>query len=88
MTKIIVLRGNVGSGKSTIAKDLFEKLGGEKKVLIVSHDDLNRKVLPYFDHEINAPHVRNIISEIMQVAQKIDWQYIIFDGIWRWWYYD
>jgi len=43
MPKIIMLRGNSGSGKSTVAKALQEKLG--RGTLLVSQDDVRREML-------------------------------------------
>jgi shikimate kinase len=42
-SKIVVLRGNSGSGKSTIAKVLQEKLG--RGTLLISQDDVRREML-------------------------------------------
>lgn len=44
MSKLIIIRGNSGSGKSTIAKELRKKLEG-KKVSIVAQDNIRREIL-------------------------------------------
>ena len=41
--KIIILRGNSGSGKSTVAKILQEKFGQD--TLLISQDEIRRKML-------------------------------------------
>jgi len=41
--KIIILRGNSGSGKSTVAKAMQEKIGHE--TLLISQDDVRREML-------------------------------------------
>jgi adenylylsulfate kinase-like enzyme len=44
MSQLIIIRGNSGSGKSTIAKELRKKLQG-KKVSIVAQDNIRRELL-------------------------------------------
>lgn len=46
MSKIIILRGNSGSGKSTVAKTLQQKFGSG--TLLISQDDVRRKMLLAF----------------------------------------
>lgn len=43
MPKLIVLRGNSGSGKTTVAKALQEKLGSN--TMLISHDMIRMQVL-------------------------------------------
>jgi len=43
MAKIVILRGNSGSGKSTVAKALQEKIG--RGTLLISQDDIRRNML-------------------------------------------
>ena len=43
MTKLIILRGNSGSGKTTIAKEL-QKLFG-KNTMLISQDVIRREML-------------------------------------------
>ena len=49
MHKIIVLRGNSGSGKTTIAKELQEKFG--KNTMLISQDVIRRDMLKVKDGE-------------------------------------
>ena len=43
MTKLIILRGNSGSGKTTVAKALQEKLG--YNTMRISQDEVRRNML-------------------------------------------
>ena len=49
MTKLIILRGNSGSGKTTIAKEL-QKLFG-KNTMLISQDVIRREMLNVDDGE-------------------------------------
>ena len=42
-SKIIILRGNSGSGKTTVAKELQKKLG--RGTLLISQDVIRREML-------------------------------------------
>lgn len=45
MKKLIIIRGNSGSGKSTVAKKIREKADCEKKIALVEQDYLRRFIL-------------------------------------------
>lgn len=49
MKKIIILRGNSGSGKTTIAKELQEKFG--RNTMLISQDVIRRNILRVKDGE-------------------------------------
>lgn len=49
MPKLIILRGNSGSGKTTIAKALQEKFG--RNTMLLSHDMVRREILKVLDGE-------------------------------------
>ena len=49
MKKLIVLRGNSGSGKTTIAKELQKKFG--KNTMLISQDVIRRDILKVPDGE-------------------------------------
>ncbi len=49
MKKLIVLRGNSGSGKTTIAKELQKKFG--KNTMLISQDVIRRDILKVHDGE-------------------------------------
>ena len=49
MKKLIILRGNSGSGKSTIAKELQKQFGNN--TMLISQDMIRREVLKVKDGE-------------------------------------
>lgn len=75
--KLIIIRGNSGSGKSTVAERLREALGD--KVAIVGLDTLRRTVLKELDHLENT----DIIGLIEQtVTYSLGKGYtVIIEGI-------
>ena len=62
MSKLIVLRGNSGSGKTTVSKLLQEKFG--RNTMLISHDMVRMQILHAKDVEA--------LPLIMQFAQV--WQ--------------
>ena len=78
MKRLIVLRGNSGSGKTTTAKLLQEKLG--RKTMLLSKDTLRREVLRAKDHT-NHPG-----GQLMQMMTRFGWEHgydtVIVEGIW------
>jgi len=75
--KLIIIRGNSGSGKSAVAEKLREELGG--KVAIVGLDTLRRTILMEKDHLENT----DIIGLLEQTATYcLDKGYtVIIEGI-------
>ena len=75
--KLIIIRGNSGSGKSTVAEKLREALGG--KVAIVGLDTLRRTILREPDQLENT----DIIGLIEQtVTYSLDKGYtVVIEGI-------
>ena len=75
-SKLIILRGNSGSGKSTTAKNLQEQLG--RGTLLVSQDNVRREMLMVHDREGNLS-----IELIGQIARygKGKCEHIIVEGI-------
>ena len=49
MSKLIILRGNSGSGKTTVAKTLQEKLG--PNTMLISHDMVRMQILHVWSRE-------------------------------------
>lgn len=49
MSKLIILRGNSGSGKTTVSKILQEKFG--RNTMLISHDTVRRDILHAKDVE-------------------------------------
>lgn len=77
-SKLIIFRGNSGSGKTTIAKQLQAKLGDS--VLLISQDTIRREMLAAKD----GPECP-AIEWIKQIAQYGNQQrsYVIVEGIMR-----
>lgn len=78
MSKLIIIRGNSGSGKSTVAKNLRERLKGQK-VAWIEQDHFRRIVLK----EKDKPENTDILGLIKQTVQYVlDNDYIvILEGI-------
>lgn len=75
-SKLIILRGNSGSGKTTIAKSLQDHFGAG--TLLVSQDTIRRDILKVQDRDGNLS-----IDLIRQVAEygKGKCEYVIVEGI-------
>ncbi|WP_455675162.1 kinase [Pradoshia sp.] len=75
-SKIIIIRGNSGSGKTTIAKMLQENLGSG--TLLVSQDTVRRDMLNIRDKKGNLS-----IDLIRQIAEygKDKCEFVILEGI-------
>jgi adenylate kinase family enzyme len=75
-SKLIIIRGNSGSGKTTIAKSLQNYLG--KGTLLVSQDVVRRDMLMVHDREGNLS-----IDLIRQIAEygKDKCEFVIVEGI-------
>ncbi|RPF53454.1 kinase [Aquisalibacillus elongatus] len=75
-SKLIILRGNSGSGKTTIAKSLQEHFG--RGTLVVSQDTVRRDMLKVQDREGNLS-----IDLIRQIAEygKGNCEFVIVEGI-------
>ncbi|WP_261384297.1 kinase [Planococcus sp. CPCC 101016] len=75
-TKLIILRGNSGSGKTTIAKSLQEYFG--EGTLLVSQDTVRREMLMVRDREENLS-----IDLIRQITEygKGKCNVVILEGI-------
>ncbi|TKD69388.1 kinase [Pseudalkalibacillus hwajinpoensis] len=74
--KLIILRGNSGSGKTTIAKSLQDHLG--QGTLLVSQDVVRRDMLKVHDRDGNPS-----IDLIRQIAEygKDNCEFVIVEGI-------
>ncbi|WP_346207202.1 kinase [Caldifermentibacillus hisashii] len=75
-SKLIIIRGNSGSGKSTIAKSLQKHFG--HGTLLVSQDTVRRDMLKVHDRDGNPS-----IDLIRQIAEfgKDKCQFVIVEGI-------
>jgi predicted kinase len=75
-SKLIIIRGNSGSGKTTTAKSLRDHLGNG--TLLVSQDTVRREMLKVHDREGNLS-----IDLIRQIAEygKDKCEFVIVEGI-------
>lgn len=75
-SKLIIIRGNSGSGKTTTAKSLQSHLG--HGTLLVSQDTIRREMLKVHDRDGNLS-----IDLIRQIAQygKDKCEFVIVEGI-------
>ena len=87
MSKLIILRGNSGSGKTTIAKELQKKIGSN--TLVISQDAIRREMLMVSDGpdtlalpllkdllRYGKEHCETVILEGIMVA---DWYHPLFE---------
>ena len=87
MSKLIILRGNSGSGKTTIAKELQKKIGSN--TLVISQDAIRREMLMVSDGpdtlalpllkdllRYGKEHCETVILEGIMVA---DWYHLLFE---------
>lgn len=76
MSKLIIIRGNSGSGKSTTAKRLRHELGYE--TMLIPQDVVRREVLRTKDTPGN-PSIR-LIRELAEYGHRIGYD-VIIEGI-------
>ncbi|MCA9337962.1 kinase [Candidatus Saccharibacteria bacterium] len=76
MQKLIIIRGNSGSGKSTVAKKLRQKLGPE--TMLISQDVVRRDILGVKDYNGN-PTVQ-LIHDLAMYGKKIGFT-VMIEGI-------
>ncbi len=75
-SKLIIIRGNSGSGKTTIAKSLQNHFG--EGTLLVSQDTVRRDMLKVHDRKGNLSH--DLIRQIAEYG-KDKCEYVILEGI-------
>lgn len=75
-SKLIIIRGNSGSGKTTTAKNLQSHLG--RGTLLISQDTVRREMLKVHDRDGNLS-----IDLIRQIAEygKNNCEFVIVEGI-------
>lgn len=74
--RLIIIRGNSGSGKSTIARRVRDELG--EKVMFLQQDVLRRDILKTKDKAGNP--VVGLIEQLVLYAKKTDYD-IVLEGI-------
>lgn len=87
MNILIVLRGNSGSGKSTVAKKLQMKFGSN--TMIISQDEIRRNMLYVKDGEdtLALPLMKELLIYghkhckvvILEGIMRFDWYYHLFE---------
>lgn len=75
-SKIIILRGNSGSGKTTVARKLQKKLG--RGTLIISQDVIRREMLWVKDG--SDTKARSLLIDLVKYGRK-NCDYVILEGI-------
>lgn len=76
MSTLIIIRGNSGSGKTTIAKRLQRELG--RGTMLVSQDVIRREILRVQDVPNNPS--RGLIMETARYGKKVGYN-VIIEGI-------
>lgn len=76
MSKLIILRGNSGSGKTTIAKELQEKFG--RNTMVISQDVVRRDMLKVKDGETTK--ALPLMQELLNYGKKHS-EITILEGI-------
>ena len=75
--KIIIIRGNSGSGKTTVAKELCKRLGNSN-VMLLSQDVVRREIL----HAKDGQNNKSIdLFKMMIEYGKDNSEFIILEGI-------
>lgn len=76
--RLIVLRGNSGSGKSTVAKEVREQAKKLNKIALVEQDYLRRTVLK--ERETEGENNIGLIKEVVEYALSHGYD-VILEGI-------
>jgi len=76
MSKLIILRGNLGSGKTTVAKELQKKFG--RNTMIISQDMVRREILKVNDGP--ATEALPLMQELLIYGKKHS-EITILEGI-------
>ena len=77
MKRLIILRGNSGSGKTTVAKLLQERLG--RHTMLISQDVIRREVLKVKETEDNP--TMDLIQQMTSFGWQHGWGTVIIEGI-------
>lgn len=74
--KIVILRGNSGSGKTTVAKKLQKRLG--HGTLLISQDMIRREILWVKDGE--GTQALSLLKELVKYGRQ-NCEFVILEGI-------
>ena len=77
MHKLILLRGNSGSGKTTVAKQLQEKFGSN--TMLISHDMVRKQILYVWSRE-GVEKSQPLMIELMKYGKRNS-EITIMEGI-------
>ncbi|MBC7459614.1 kinase [Candidatus Saccharibacteria bacterium] len=75
-TKLVIIRGNSGSGKSTVARLVREKLG--ENTMLVPQDVVRREMF-YVKDRVGNPAI-NLISKIALYGNEVGYN-VVLEGI-------
>lgn len=75
-SKLIIIRGNSGSGKSTIARAVRDRLG--ENTMLIPQDVIRREML-YVKDRIGNPAI-NLISRVVLYGEEIGYD-VVLEGI-------
>lgn len=76
MSKLVIIRGNSGSGKTTVAKALQHELG--HNVMVISQDVVRREMLRVKDGA--GTKALPLLSELLMYG-KNNYETVILEGI-------
>ena len=77
MSKLVILRGNSGSGKTTVAKKLQEKFGSN--TMLISHDLVRKQILHVWSRE-GIEKSQPLMIELLKYG-KCNSEITIMEGI-------
>lgn len=77
MSKLIILRGNSGSGKTTVAKALQEKLG--PNTMLISHDMVRLQILHVWSRE-GVEKSLPLMEELLKYGKNHS-EFTVMEGI-------
>lgn len=77
--KIVVLRGNAGSGKSTVARGVRARLGVPSAM--IEKDVVRREILGGYTGEVTSSKVKEVMRAIVRAANELGREYMIIEGI-------
>lgn len=76
MPKLIIIRGNSGSGKTTVAKALQQKFG--RNTMLLSHDMVRREILKVRDSE--GTQACGLLIHMLEYGRQ-NCEVVILEGI-------